>query len=181
MARGYLWRSMTLQARFWKLFLCLAKMSTFTRFSPQDCCFATLKKLPLHFFSCHVHMCLQWVMIIQDQFTQMLEQYYRSSTSFIFVYSIIDRCFWIMIHKLKDRLWVHFYLHINHFWEKIFSVKRIGIEQNCTGCFFQLFLPIFSTKMKKRRALLHWKFLEKVVLVGCNLFFILVLKMGRNS
>ena len=51
---------------------------------------------------------------------------------------------------------------------------------------FYLFLPIFSTKMKKnllnqRGAFLHWKFLEKVVLVGCNLFFILVQKIGRTS
>ena len=44
----------------------------------------------------------------------------------------------------------------------------------------------FSTKMKKnllsqRGAFLHWKFREKLVLVGCNLFFILVLKIGRTS
>ena len=30
-------------------------------------------------------------MITQDQFAAMLETYYRSSTAFIFVYSIIDR------------------------------------------------------------------------------------------
>ena len=41
---------------------------------------------------------------------------------------------------------------------------------NNTGCFF---LPMFNIKNK-------WKFLEKVFLVDCYLFFILVLKIGRN-
>ena len=35
--------------------------------------------------------------------------------------------------------------------------------------------------LSQREALLHGKFLEKVVLVGYNLFFILVLKMGGDS
>ena len=41
------------------------------------------------------------------------------------------------------------------------------------------------TKMKnlfsKGGAFLQCEFLEKVVLVGCNMFFILVLKIWRNS
>jgi len=37
----------------------------------------------------------------QDQFAQMLETYYRSSTAFIFVYSIIDRA---SVADAKDRL-----------------------------------------------------------------------------
>ena len=35
--------------------------------------------------------------------------------------------------------------------------------------------------LSQRGAFLHWKFLEKLVLVGCNLFFILVLKIEKNS
>merc|ERR1712004_186333 len=37
----------------------------------------------------------------QDQFAAMLETYYRSSTAFIFVYSIIDRA---SVADAKDRL-----------------------------------------------------------------------------
>ena len=35
--------------------------------------------------------------------------------------------------------------------------------------------------LSQRGAFLYWKFREKLVLVGCNLFFILVLKVGRTS
>ena len=43
--------------------------------------------------------------------------------------------------------------------------------------------PIFRAKnlLSQPGALLHWKFLEKVALVGCGLLFILVLKIVRNS
>ena len=58
---------------------------------------------------------------------------------------------------------------------------------NYTGRFFLLFLAIFSTKMKEKklakptRSFFTLKISWKIVLVGCDLFFILVLKIGRNG
>ena len=42
-----------------------------------------------------------------------------------------------------------------------------------------MLLPVFSTKMKKNQAFFE-TVLKKLALVGCH-FFIMVLKMGRNS
>ena len=57
------------------------------------------------------------------------------------------------------------------------TVKQGGFEQ---------FLIVFSTKMKRKQnirgAFLTMIFLERLVLIGCNSFLlILVLKVGRNS
>ena len=42
-------------------------------------------------------------------------------------------------------------------------------------------VPKWKKLLSQRGAFLHWKFCEKLVLVGCNLFLILVLKIGRTS
>ena len=42
-------------------------------------------------------------------------------------------------------------------------------------------VPKWKNLLSRRGAFLHWKFREKLVLVGCNLFFIVVLKIGRTS
>ena len=53
-----------------------------------------------------------------------------------------------------------------------------GAFFNCSSPFS---VPKWKNLLRQRGAFLHWKFLEKAALVGCNLFFILVLKIGRNS
>ena len=72
------------------------------------------------------YMCLQWIMITQDQFAAMLETYYRSSTAFIFVYSIIDR--YVLLNydtKVKGQVVGVFlssyktYLRKDFFWQKM--------------------------------------------------------------
>ena len=54
-----------------------------------------------------------------------------------------------------------------------------------TGWFFnwsaRFSVPKWKKLLSQWGAFLHWKFREKLVLVGCNLFFILVLKIGRTS
>ena len=42
-------------------------------------------------------------------------------------------------------------------------------------------VPKWKNLLSQQGAFLHWKFREKLVLVGCHLFFILVLKIGRTS
>ena len=55
----------------------------------------------------------------------------------------------------------------------------------CTGCFFSLFRPNFSTKKKNvvqpTRIFVHREFHGTESRIGCQSFFILVLKIGRNS
>ena len=67
----------------------------------------------------------------------------------------------------------------------MFDVTLSMISIN-PGWFLLLFLPIFRTKMKKKivkptKSFFHWKLLEKIAPVGCNSFFILVLKIVKNS
>ena len=61
------------------------------------------------------------------------------------------------------------------------QIPKIYIQ----GVFFnwsaRFSVPKWNNLLSQRGAFLYWKFREKLVLVGCNLFFILVLKMGRNS
>ena len=45
----------------------------------------------------------------------------------------------------------------------------------------QFSVPKWKNLLSQRGPFLHWKFREKLVLVGCNLFFILVLKIRRTS
>ena len=53
-----------------------------------------------------------------------------------------------------------------------------------TGCFFNCSSPFsvrkWKTLLSQRGAFWHWKFLEKIVIIGRN-FFILVLKIRRDS
>ena len=61
------------------------------------------------------------------------------------------------------------------------SGQTITIIQAFFNCSSPFSVPKWKNLLSQWEAFLHWKFLEKVVLVGCNLFFILVLKIGRNS
>ena len=62
---------------------------------------------------------------------------------------------------------------------EVLTVKHIqGAFFNCSSPFS---VPKWKNLLSQRGAFLHWKFREKLVLVGCNLFFILVLKIRRNS
>ena len=45
----------------------------------------------------------------------------------------------------------------------------------------QFSVPKWKNLLSQRGAFLHWIFREKLVLVGCNLFFILVLKNGADQ
>ena len=58
----------------------------------------------------------------------------------------------------------------------------LSLTKSHTGCFFNwsawFSVPKWKNLLSQRGAFLHWKFREKLVLVGCNLFFILVLKIG---
>ena len=58
---------------------------------------------------------------------------------------------------------------------------RLTLQGGFFNCSSPFSVPKWKNLLSQRGAFLHWKFLEKVVLVGCNLFFILVLKIGRNS
>ena len=62
-----------------------------------------------------------------------------------------------------------------------FSEIILHIQGAFFNCSSQFSVPKWKILFSQRGAFLHWKFLEKDVLVGCNLFFILVLKIGRNS
>ena len=67
----------------------------------------------------------------------------------------------------------------------LWKIVKGPTEMKIQGAFFNCSSPFSVPKWKnllsQRGAFLHWKFREKLVLVGCNLFFILVLKIGRNS
>ena len=71
------------------------------------------------------------------------------------------------------------------YWLKALYKQALFPTPLLQGCFFTG-PPYFQYQNEKnlrskRGAFLHWKFREKLVLVGCNLFFILVLKIGRTS
>ena len=63
----------------------------------------------------------------------------------------------------------------------------VHIDHISARCFFKLFFMVFSFKLKKKLAQPMGSFFtlnfvsQKVALVGCNLFFILELKIGRTS
>ena len=104
-----------------------------------------------------------------------------------------------LFEELTPRLGFFFMLqnprssYFNHFGLKNFAVfkstKLYSIwwltKHFIQGGFFnwsaRFSVPKWKNLLCQRGAFLHWKFREKLVLVGCNLFFILVLKIGRTS
>ena len=98
---------------------------------------------------------------------------------------LIHRKFWQFYDSKFDCL--YHLISIEFITNRSLLIKIV--DSNITEVIQGAFLPVhphFQYKNEKNllsqwEAFLHLKFLEKVVLVGCNLFFILVLKIGRNS
>ena len=65
------------------------------------------------------------------------------------------------------------------------SQSRTNIHICIQGGFFnwsaRFSVPKWINLLSQRGAFLHWRFREKLILVGFSLFFILVLKIGRTS
>ena len=89
---------------------------------------------------------------------------------------------------------VHFYLCRSRLLSLLFSSCFVCLnsvrlsfpkDERCTGCFFNCSAQISVLKRKtllnQRGSLVHWKFHGTESMIVCPSFFILVLKIGRNS
>ena len=81
-------------------------------------------------------------------------------------------------HNAVCLLWHFFGMKTILDWK---DCKKFGLKLLYTGCFFLIVPPHFLYQNEKTCSANEGFFLEKAVLVGCNLFFILVLKIGRTS
>ena len=66
----------------------------------------------------------------------------------------------------------------------LYILHHCTLNNYSTGCFFicssRFSVPKWNNLPSQWGAVLHWNFIGKRALVGCNCFFILVLKIGRN-
>ena len=81
-------------------------------------------------------------------------------------------------HNAVCLLWHFFGMKTILDWK---DCKKFALKLLYTGCFFLTVPPHFLYQNEKTCSANEGFFLEKAVLVGCNLFFILVLKIGRIS